>query len=428
MDLKEKSSQVAAAQKDVLKSGAAQAGNRLADWVKEPGNAKDSSIRVLWLMAGCVMWFVCVRYSPLFTLLVTPLVLLVVFVRLGAQGPAPEPVEKAPRKTKKAPPEEVPTEAPEPADEFWVKHTPSEAATVTLEKTPAVTPRDEADCPTPAVPLRPAQEKAPVSLEKPQVSPPWDSETAGGTPDVDEEVTDHDVNVDHVGIFPADEGDPTGQEDEVSPQVSEVSQQWDTPAEQATEDVTESEIGTDQDEEASEDFAGLLLKLSDQGMSIREIAEVTGKKRSTVGRMLKKAKDLREASEIASAAVRAKTRQEELADMVLTSPKVDPEPEGTPVLQVVLPGAWYGEDAHAQEVKFSSDAVVLGQGRTQEEAVSVMDFIRSAFLGKAETTTENWAVSLDDGTISGAVPNRSVDFRGFWSETGTVVVRWVSLL
>lgn len=429
MDVKEKTSKMIETHRGAVKSGASAARNRVVAWVKEPGSTKESGVRVMWLGVLGFMWVMCLVYSPGFTLGVTLVGGFVVVLKLGVKRDAApaRPVEN-PVPTPVKEPDPAPVEEVIPAsveDEFWVKHTPSEAPTVSLAKLPSLTEGDGDLGEEPTVPLR---KKAPVAIETPQVSAVRDSETPVGTPGTGEEVTDHDVNVDHVGIFPEANGASEGQIEAESVQVNDVSQPWDTPVEQATEDVTESEISTDEDEEPSEDFAGLLLKLADKGLSIREIAEATGRKRSTVGRMLKKAKERREAEEIATTAVRAKTRHEELVDVAHKAAKTRETPEGTPVPQVILPGAWYGEDGHAQEVKFTEDAVILGADRTQEEAVSVLDFIREAFLGKTETTTGNWSVNLDDGTISGSVPGQQVEFRGFWSETGTVVIRWVSLL
>jgi hypothetical protein len=385
MNLKEKSSAAGRTYLERVREDAGKAVGRVSSWVGEPDSPKESGVRVLWILGACVLWVLCVRYSPLFTLAVTPAVLLVISARLGRRAPAAEaPVR-------------------EPGDrEFWDKHIPA-------EEPPVVAVSDEDERGTPAVQFFPESGKAPQEDENPQVSESLDTWTPDGTPGSEGLVTGYDSHVDHEGIFPVTSECPEGQVDLSKPQVSGVSKPLDTSTDQATEDVTESEIGTDDDEEDSSDFADRLLKLSDNGLSVREIAQETGRKRSTVGAVLKKARERRDLMEMASAAMRARPPEDGLTE------------------QLVLPGSWYGEDGHAQEVRFTGDAVSISGARTREDSVSAMEFIRQAFLGKTETTTGNWMVSLNGGTISGSAPEHHAEFHGFWSESGTVVISRVSL-
>lgn len=352
-----------------VKDGAGKSANWLVAWVREPGNVKGSGVRVLWIGAAVIMWFMCVRSSPVVTLVLTPLALVGVFLWFSLKD------------------EEAPTPARK-SDEFWEKNTPQ----VSLDK---ATESDDEQTVRP----RPKTEETPAENENVQVSGLSDARTAEG----DGEVTGNDVQVDHVGIFPVTQGRPEGQPEVSEPQVNRVSGHSDTGQEQATSDITHS------DEDTPEDLVALMLRLADKGASVREIAQATGLKRSTVQDRLKKAREQRNHKEMTTAAGRAT------------------HTGGTPVPQVVLPGAWYGEDGHAQDVRFTGDAVSLSTGRSQDESVPVMEFIRLAFLGKAETTTENWSVSVDDGTIRGSVTDQQAEFRGFWSETGTVVISKVSL-
>lgn len=404
MDLKTRSAQMIRDHRSAVRTGATRTADRITQWVKEPGTTKESGNRCLMIGAAVVLWFFCVRSSPVLTLAVTPVTLLALFLWSGMK-----PQEDAP-----APPAQDAGSPVVAQDEFWEKNTPREwAPSVDLTKADPVTHSEDSPPDISTVRMRPDSEEDPSHEENPQVRALPDTPDTVRTPDPDEPVTGK------ISTYPAYETYPVtgecsaGQEEVSGPQVSGVSGHPDTGHNQAKEEITESEIPTEEDENAPTDMVELMLRLSDKGASVREIAAATRRKKSTVQDLLTKAREQRAHKEVTASVRQARS--------------LPGTPSGDPVARVVLPGAWYGEDAHAQEVRFTRDAVVLIGERTREEAATVMEFIRQAFLGKTETTTGNWDVSLTGGVIEGSVPDFSTKFIGCWSETGTVVIGNVSL-
>lgn len=406
MSLKERGTQALKAQCENVREGAGKSADSLTDWVKEPDSTKESAARVLWIGAAVVMWFMCVKSSPAVTLIVTPVALVGVCLWFALA----EKDEPPSRDDGEEPPAHEAGEEPSRRDEFWEKNTPREWSSVGPN---SVTASDGSIPDAPTVRTPPKTEEAPSSNENMQVSDLPDTRTAPDIPTGDDSVTGKISTFPTCETYPVTGACPAGQEEVSGSQVSGVSGRLDTGHNQTKDDVTESEIIPEEDESTPEDMVELMLRLSDKGVSVREIALATGRKRSTVQDRLKRARAERARRELVNAAVRAE--------------HVPTRPPGDPVPQTVLPGAWYGEDGHAQEVHFTGDAVVLSGERTREEAVSVMDFIRLAFLGKTEITTGNWSVSLEEGAISGSIPDSGAEFRGYWSETGTVVLDRVSL-
>lgn len=347
---------------EVLKEGSGRSVRQVTGWVKEPGNVKESGGRLLWLAAAFGLWLTCLTQHPWATLLVTPVGLVVVFAWFGLRG-EPGPARRDDPKP--------------PREEFWDMHTP----------------RDDQEMATDTVPLRPRLGKEPVEDTNVQVNDLRDSETVSETAHGGQGVTGNDRHDDLVRIFPVASTPVSGQSESSLSQVRKVSPDRDSDHGQATSIVTESEVD---EGDISESFVDTIMEMDDAGHSVRKIADATGKSRSTVHRTLRKARAERNADQLAQLATQGHG-------------------------QVVLPGAWYGEDAHAQEVRFTDDAVV-DSSVDEAECVSVLSFIQEAFLGKAETTTENWQISLAGGVISGLIPNRQIPFQGYWSETGTVVI------
>lgn len=434
MDLKERSSQVAREQVNVMKVGAERSINWVTEWVKEPGNTKESGTRFLMAVGGGLgMWIVAVRESPVVILLATPVVLAMVFFFFGWKKEAEKlvegPVEEGQTQSgvpESSPREGSPQQAPQEGEEdpeFWTKHTPRETRPVRLSKPSDVTLRDAEMLDTQPVQHPLESEETAIGSEKPQVSGVEGSWTPCWTPDTTNEDTVKIRNVDHVGIFTVTNEVSNTAPHEENPQFSGVSNDLDTPSEPDISGITKSDESQvpDLGDEPPPKYLETILKMHRNGSSVREISLVTSVPKSTIHHWLKKSashQDTEEIRELARASERVPSSE-------LSTPS---EPGARPLPRVVLPGGWFGEDGHVQDVRFVDRAVRVSEDSSyRDNPEDILSFIRNAFLGKTDTTTDNWQVDLSSGTISGSLPDRNTTFSGFWSETGTVVIAGVMI-
>lgn len=401
-------------QGNIIQDGAKDTAGRVKDWVTEPDDAASVMKRTAAVLAWLVLWVMGLSTDMLTVLPLTVFGLVAVFLvnglrmRRSAGKPSGEPVS-APEE----PRETVPVgggeqDSPKAPDDFWTQHTPQ-----VVEKTRVDTHSDGLLSEMPTVRLRPREGHGPVDLKKTQVIDVSGVRTAvrdGGSYVSD---TGHKVQKDHVSTYPASEvsGQLSGGVSGVSePQVSgvsEVSGQLGQAVEKDMTNVTEREITTEDAKPVSlaktspqHTDTDLVRMSTREGLSVREISLRTGIPRSSVQDRLSKARREEERREILQA--------------------VSPPPRTVP--QVVLPGAWHGEDGHAQEVRFLEGCAEAPQ---DEATVSALGFIRDAFLGSAATTEKNWVVDLGSGFIRGEIPDQRVLFSGCWTETGTVVINRV---
>lgn len=383
--LKEASRKAMATEGIRLKAGTRAAATRVASWVQEPPDFKGRCGRVIWILAGVGIWITFLVQETPAALLGTPVAVLAVLLWLGHHGPAEEP----PSAEEKPAPEQAHEKK---GEEFWSLHSPR-----------TNTDGDGVRAVPASVPVA---SEGPVDLEKMQVGEPRQHDDNLGQVLGQAGSTGNISDVDHVGICEVPRNGETGQIHHEDHDVNGVSRCPNSSSDQATDDVTDGEIITRQDESDGDrpSISGLedeYLNMHEADRrSIREIAELSGRSRSDVHRMLGRARLRRDGA-----------------------PSSSPQgPDWERLL--VLPRGFHGEDCHPQDVRFTEQAQDTLSGFPDGE--SLESFIRYAFLGKEETTDETWSAQIQDGRIVGVIQDKGVTFTAQWSETGTVVVDSIS--